>query len=62
MPGSETLLTFLIALFFLEVAPGPDMMLILGTRHRAGAKSRADDGRRHLFMSGGASASPVSRA
>ena len=30
MPGSETLLTFLIALFFLEVTPGPDMMLILG--------------------------------
>jgi threonine/homoserine/homoserine lactone efflux protein len=30
MPGAETLLTFLIALFFLEVTPGPDMMLILG--------------------------------
>jgi threonine/homoserine/homoserine lactone efflux protein len=30
MPGSETLLTFLIALFFLEVTPGSDMMLILG--------------------------------
>jgi threonine/homoserine/homoserine lactone efflux protein len=30
MPGAETLLAFLIALFFLEVTPGPDMMLILG--------------------------------
>lgn len=30
MPGIETLLTFAIALFFLEVSPGPDMMLILG--------------------------------
>lgn len=30
MPGTETLLTFMVALFFLEVSPGPDMMLILG--------------------------------
>jgi threonine/homoserine/homoserine lactone efflux protein len=30
MPGIDTLLTFAIALFFLEVSPGPDMMLILG--------------------------------
>jgi threonine/homoserine/homoserine lactone efflux protein len=30
MPNPETLLTFLIALFFLEVTPGPDMMLVLG--------------------------------
>jgi threonine/homoserine/homoserine lactone efflux protein len=30
MPGVETLLTFTVALFFLEVSPGPDMMLILG--------------------------------
>jgi threonine/homoserine/homoserine lactone efflux protein len=29
MPGTETLLTFAVALFFLEVSPGPDMMLIL---------------------------------
>ena len=29
MPGPEALLTFAIALFFLEVSPGPDMMLIL---------------------------------
>lgn len=27
MPGPEALLTFAIALFFLEVTPGPDMML-----------------------------------
>lgn len=30
MPGPEALLTFIIALFFLEVTPGPDMMLVLG--------------------------------
>jgi threonine/homoserine/homoserine lactone efflux protein len=29
MPGPEALLTFMVALFFLEVSPGPDMMLIL---------------------------------
>ena len=29
MPGTEALLTFAVALFFLEVSPGPDMMLIL---------------------------------
>lgn len=29
MPGTETLLTFMVALFFLEVSPGPDMMLVL---------------------------------
>ncbi len=29
MPGSEALLTFLIALVVLDVTPGPDMMLIL---------------------------------
>ena len=29
MPRSETLLTFMIALFFLEISPGPDMMLVL---------------------------------
>lgn len=29
MPGTEALLTFAVALFFLEVTPGPDMMLVL---------------------------------
>ena len=39
MPGAETLLTFLIALFFLEVTPGPDMMLILGRGIGQGRKT-----------------------
>jgi len=29
MPGTKTLIAFAIALFFLEVSPGPDMMLVL---------------------------------
>jgi threonine/homoserine/homoserine lactone efflux protein len=29
MPSTDHLVTFLIALFFLEISPGPDMMLIL---------------------------------
>jgi threonine/homoserine/homoserine lactone efflux protein len=39
MPSAETLLTFLIALFFLEVTPGPDMMLILGRGIGQGRKT-----------------------
>lgn len=39
MPSAETLLTLLIALFFLEVTPGPDMMLILGRGIGQGRKT-----------------------
>jgi threonine/homoserine/homoserine lactone efflux protein len=39
MPGSEALLTFAIALFVLEVTPGPDMMLILARGIGQGRKT-----------------------
>ncbi len=30
MPGIDTLITLAVALFFLELSPGPDMMLVIG--------------------------------
>lgn len=30
MPELATLMTFIVALFFLEITPGPDMMLVMG--------------------------------
>ncbi|MBW2655180.1 MAG: LysE family translocator [Deltaproteobacteria bacterium] len=30
MPGIDALITFAVALFFLELSPGPDMMLVIG--------------------------------
>jgi threonine/homoserine/homoserine lactone efflux protein len=39
MPGSQALLTFLIALCVLEVTPGPDMMLILARGIGQGRKT-----------------------
>ncbi|MCF6267443.1 MAG: hypothetical protein L3J57_12985 [Desulfuromusa sp.] len=30
MPGIDTLITLAVALFFLELSPDPDMMLVIG--------------------------------
>jgi threonine/homoserine/homoserine lactone efflux protein len=38
MVGTEALISFLIALFFLEITPGPDMMFVIGRGISEGRK------------------------